>query len=472
MGLLDLLPFRRARPALPPPAVELRGLSDGSGPWSAWISPDAVTPEVAIRTTAILACVRFLAQSVASMPLRVIRTTPDGRKSNAVDLPCYSVLTDTPNSTQSLYEWIESTIYHTALWGNAYSRIVPSVTGGFCSALELLHPSRMKPGRMSDGSIGYRYLYPQGAGPQGQTGWVQFAQDEILHCRWLSDNGIEGLTPSTLCATSVALARELDISARAFWQNGARPDIVIETEETLNQPAIDAFRDQWRQIYGGSRNRGGAAILPKKAKLQTIDSNSNEASEFSQLRRDVTAECATIFGVPGSLVGVREAMKYATTEQEHLSAQVWCLLPWEKRLEGAINRTILTPRSGPQYVGCKAKVDNRGLLRGDSAARAALYDTMAKWGSLRPSEIRDLEDFPELDDPASKETYIQSGFVPLREAADASLSEAQVSSLLAVLAAVSAGTLAAPAAAAVIAAAYPTLSDSAATIVAGARGTT
>jgi len=325
---------------------------------------------------------------------------------------------------------------------------------------------------MSDGSIGYRYLYPTGAGPNGQTGWVNFTQDEILHVRWISDNGIKGLVPSTLCNTSVALARELDIAARAFWSNGARPDIVIETEETLNQPAIDAFRAQWREIYGGSRNRGGAAILPKKAKLQTIDSNSNEASEFSQLRRDVTAECATIYGVPGSLVGVREAMKYATTEQEHLSAQVWCLLPWEKRLEGAVNRTILTPRSGPAYVGCKLKIDNRGLLRGDSAARGALYDVLAKWGALTPAEMRDLEDFPELDEPAASETYIQSGFVPLREAADASLSESQVSSLLAVLAAVSAGSLAAPAAEAVIAAAYPTLSDSAATIVAGARGTT
>lgn len=473
MGLFDLLPFARSRPRPQPEAIELRGLSDGSGPWSAWISPDSVTPEVAIRTTAILACVRFLAQSIASMPIRLIRTTPDGRKSAAVDLPCYSVLTESPNATQCLYEWIESTIYHTALYGNGYSRIVSAADGvGFCSALELLHPSRMKARRMSDGSIGYQYLYPQGAGPQGQTGLMSFNQDQILHVRWLSDNGIVGLVPSALCSTSVALARELDLSARAFWQNGARPDIVIETDETLNQQAIDAFRDQWRQIYGGSRNRGGAAILPKKASLKTIESNSNEASEFSQLRRDVTAECATIYGVPGSLVGVREAMKYATTEQEYLNAQVWCLLPWEKRLEGAINRTILTPRSGAQYVGVKAKSDNRGLLRGDSAARAALYDTMAKWGALRPSEIRDLEDFPELEDPASNETYIQSGFVPLREAADASLSEAQVSSLLAVLAAVSAGTLAAPAAVAVIAAAYPTLSESAAGIVAGARGTT
>ena len=471
MGLFDLIPFLRARPAPAPPAVELRGLSDGSGPWSTFISPDAVTPEVAIRTTAILSCVRFLAQSVATMPARVIRTTPDGRKSAATDLPCYSVLTERPNSRQSLYEWTESTIYHTALWGNAYSRIVPDISGGFCSSLDLLHPSRMKPGLMSDGSIGYRYLYPQGAGPNGQTGWVDFGQNEILHVRWISDNGVLGLTPSTLCATSVALARELDIAARAFWSNGARPDIVIETDETLNQPAIDAFRDQWRQIYGGSRNRGGAAILPKKSKLVAIESNSNEASEFSQLRRDVTAECSTIYGVPGSLVGVREAMKYATTEQEHLSAQVWCLTPWEMRLEGAVNRTILSPVvSGPQYAGCKYKVDNRGLMRGDSAARGALYDVLAKWGAITPAEMRDLEDFPELDEPAARETYIQSGFVPLREAADSSLSESQVSSLLAVLAAVSAGTLAAPAATAIIAAAYPTLSGSAASIVSGAKG--
>lgn len=470
MGLLDLIPFRRAAPPTPRPAVELRGLSDGSGPWSAAIRADAVTPEVAIRTTAILACVRFLAQSIASMPLRVIRTTPDGRKAAAVDLPCYGVLTDAPNGWQSLYEWVETTIYHVALWGNAYSRIVPSITGGFCSALEPLHPSRMQVRRMSDGTVGYRYLYPQGAGPNGETGWVEFGQDEILHVRWLSDNGIVGMVPSSLCATSVALARQLDLAATSFWSNGARPDIVIETEETLNEDAIRKFRAQWQEIYGGSRNRGGAAVLPKKAKLQTIDGNSNEASEFSSLRRDVTAECATVYGVPGTLVGVREAMKYSTTEQEHLSAQVWCLLPWERRLEGAINRTILTPRSGAIYVGCKAKVDNRGLLRGDSAARGALYDVLAKWGALRPSEMRDLEDFSELDEPAARETYIQSGFVPLREAADASLSEAQVSSLLAVLAAVSGGTLAAPAAEALVAAAYPTIADSAATIVAGAQG--
>lgn len=473
MGLFDRLTFRRAAPLPAAPSVELRGLSDGTGPWSAAISANAVTPEVAVRTTAILACVRFLAQSVASMPLRVIRTRPDGRKEPATDLPCYGTLTDAPNGWQSLYEWMETTVYHTALWGNGFSRIVSGVPGGFCSALEPLHPSRMTVSRMSDGTIGYRYLYPRGAGPNGETGWVPFRQDQILHTRWLSDNSIYGLVPSTLCATSVALARQLDLAATAFWANSARPDVVIETSEQLPDQAVEQFRRQWREIYGGVQGRGNAAILPRKATLRTIESNSNEASEFSQLRRDVTAEVATVYGVPGTLVGVREAMKYSTTEQEHLSAQVWCLLPWERRVEGAINRTILTPASGAIYRGVKAKVDNRGLLRGDSAARASLYDALAKWGALRPSEMRDLEDLPELEEPAATETWIQSGFVPLRVAADSSLSEAQVSTLLAILERVSAGTLAPAAAQALIGSAFPIIGpDSAATIVAGAQGVT
>ena len=468
MGILDL--FRRSAPPRPAaPSLELRGLSDGTGPWSAMIRPEAVTPEVAIRTTAILACVRFLAQSVASMPIRVVRTLPDGRKEIARNIPCYDVLTDSPNGWQSLYEWLETTIYHTSLWGNGYSRIVPSVAGGFCSALEPLHPSRMTVSRMSDGTIGYRYLFPDGTGPGGKSGWIPFAQDEILHVRWLSDNSFRGMVPSALCATSVSLARKLDQAATNFWDNSARPDVVIETSETLNDDAIRAFRNQWREIYGGPQARGNAAVLPKKATLRTIEGNSNEASEFSQLRRDVTAECATVYGVPGTLVGVREAMKYSTTEQEHLSAQVWCLLPWERRLEGAINRTILTPRSGPLYAGVKAKVDNRGLLRGDSAARGALYDVLAKWGALQPAEMRDLEDFPEIDDPAAKKTYIQSGFVPLGVAADTSLTDGSVTTILAILSAVSAGSLAAPAAEALIAASFPQIDPAAASsIVSGA----
>jgi hypothetical protein len=105
--------------------------------------------------------------------------------------------------------------------------------------------------------------------------------------------------------------------------------------------------------------------------------------------------------------------RYSNVEQEFLTAQVFCLLPWQRRIEGAIDRSILNTYG----LDCYAKIDNRGLLRADTAARTALYQSMFNMGSITPNEIRDLEDLPLLDDAAADKTYMQLGFAPLDVAA-------------------------------------------------------
>lgn len=436
MGILDTLLRRRQRPTASNryagESFELRGASmDG---WNQFISPDAITPEVAIRVTSILACVRFIAQGVASMPIRILRELPNGDLQPATDLPCYRTLTRVPNGWQSPYEYRETTVYHTALYGNAYSRIVPSVTGGgFCSALHPMHPTRIRVHRMNDGTLGYRYIKPDGT-------TEELTQDKVVHYRWLSDNSYAGMVPSDLCATSLALARKLDQAATAWWDNSARPDVVIETSETVNDEAIRTFRQMWREIYGGPRSRGSVAILPKKSTLRTIESNAAEASQYSELRRDLALEVANVYGVPGSLVGIREVKSYNTTEQEHLSAQVWCLLPWECRFEGAWDRCLLN-HDDPLFRNVHAKFDDTARLRADTETRAKLYDTLAKWGAIRPNEMRAMEDLPRLDDPAADKTYIQSGFTTIENAADTSMTDGQLAQLVSILTSVASGEL-------------------------------
>ena len=163
-----------------------------------------------------------------------------------------------------------------------------------------------------------------------------------------------------------------------------------------------------------------------------------------------------------------------------------------------------------------AKFDNRGLLRGDTASRVSLYQSMFNMGALAPNELRDLEDFDLLEDPAANQTYMQLGFSTLAAAAaqagaaggeptpaadeaapvepqpaeqqpaeqqpvaDAqavggvdlqatALNGAQVTALLQVLSQVSAGALENDAAVALITSAFPTVSaDLARQMVAGA----
>jgi HK97 family phage portal protein len=401
---------RKPRTAAKKPPAQQRASWIDVGGGGLPIFTDGVNPETAIRVTAILAVVRFLAQSVASMPAHVVRTLPNGRKIRAADVPAAYALTRRPNSWQSVYEFIELLVYHAALHGNGYARVIPGERG-FASELRPWHPTRTRVERLSDYSVRYHHLEQDG-------GWRKYPQEEVIHVRWLSDNGLVGLPPSELCATSVSLARKLDTAAASFWDNSARPDLVFETAERIPDEAIENLRRQMRDVYGGAKNRGSAAILPKKMQVKTIDGNSNEASQFMELRDAIVADVARAWGVPSTLIGDSKMARYSNVEQEFLTAQVFCLLPWQRRLEGAIDRTVLWPY---QERGDEVhyKLDNRGLLRGDTASRVQLYQSMFNLGAITPNEVRDLEDFELLEDPAADQTFMQLGFSTLENAAAA-----------------------------------------------------
>lgn len=396
-------PAGRSRKASPKNNYSMRSLDQFSP--VLWNNSNSVTAETAIRVTAILACVRFIAQSIASMPLHIFRTMPDRRKQLASDLPVYGVLCKRPNGWMSQYEWLEIMGHHTALYGNGYSRIVPG-DRGFCSELIPLHPSRMTVKRLSDGSLSYVYLTEQNQ-------LKPYGQDEILHFRWLSDNGYTGMMPAELCATSVQLARKLDTAASAYWDNSGRPDVVLETAESIPQEAVEQLRRQWRDTFAGAKNKGKTAVLPRKVTAKTLVGNSAESAQMMDLRASIVSECARAFGVPSTLVGDVAMAKYSNVEQEYLSAQVFCLLPWQRRFEGAIDRSILSTYGDAVY----AKLDSRGLLRGDSVARAQYYQTLFNLAAISPNEIRSLEDLDLLEDPAADLTYMQLGFAPLHVAA-------------------------------------------------------
>ena len=365
---------------------------------------DRLTAQTAVRVTAILACLRFIAQSVACMPIEIMHTG-DRRKRPAKELPCYPVLTRQPNGWQSSYSWLEQMVFHTGLYGNGYSRIVAGPRG-FCSQLIPLHPSRMITRRLSDNSL--EYIYQDAYGRQ-----ETYDQGEIVHFRWLSDNGYLGQMPADLCGTSVSLARKLDIAASAFWDNSARPDTVLETSEKIPEEGMQALRNGWRDAYGGPRNRGKVAVLPKHVTAKVLDGNSLESSQYMQQRAAIVGEIARIYGVPSTLIGDTGAMKWSTVEQEFISAQVFCLLPWQHRIESAIDISILS-NYGPDIY---SKLDNRGLLRADTAGRASLYQTLFNMGAITPNEIREYEDLPLIDDPAADQTYLQLGFSTLKAAA-------------------------------------------------------
>ena len=97
------------------------------------------------------------------------------------------------------------------------------------------------------------------------------------------------------------------------------------------------------------------------------------------------------FRVPPWMVGhTDKGSNWGTgLEQQMIGFLVFTLGPWLKRIEQSISKDQLSPAERQRFY---PKFAVEGLLRADSAARAAFYAAMVNNGILTRDEVRELED--------------------------------------------------------------------------------
>ena len=149
-------------------------------------------PIMALQVSAFLACIRVLAEGVAQLPFHLLRSNPDGTKERATDHPLYAVLHDRPNAWQSSYEFRESLVAHTASWGNGFARKVYA-SNGQIAELWPMHPAHVDVVRLENNALSYVHREP---GFETKT----YREDQVVHVRFLSDNGYMGMVPLSLSA--------------------------------------------------------------------------------------------------------------------------------------------------------------------------------------------------------------------------------------------------------------------------------
>ena len=336
-----------------------------------------ITPDNSLRSTVVLACCRILGESVASLPLNLFRKLKDGGKEIADDVPLYGLLHDAPNSWQTSYEWREQMMLHCCLWGQAFSYLKPGELGAVSEIIPL-HPSRMTVERLPTGRL--RYQYSEEAGKV-----TTFSQDQIMHLRWLSDDGVNGMIPTELASDAIALSRACEIHGSSFFGNGARPGIVLETEQVLEQSAAHALRDNWERMHRGADNANRTAVLMGGLKAHEINSSHTD-SQFIETRRMQIEECCRIFRIPPHLVGDLTRSSFSNIEQQSIDFLNQTLNPWLMRIQAVIGRDVIS--DSPEYF---VEFDPRGMLRGDVAARASYMNTVWNLGVASINEIRDWE---------------------------------------------------------------------------------
>jgi HK97 family phage portal protein len=359
----------------------------------------SVSPETALECTAVLACVRVLSESLASLPFNVYRRLPGGGKEIAEEQHLHEVIAYQPNSWMTGFEFRELMQSWLLLWGNAYAYIKGGKNGAVTELIPL-HPSRMEVKRLTNGKLRYYYREPATL-IQPTPDPTEYRQDEIFHLRWLSSDGVTGFIPTSLSRDAIGLARATELHSGSFFGHGAQVGTYIETDQPHKPEVLARFKDQWNDAHQGPDKAYKTVVMPFGFHRKQVEVR-NDTAQLVETRRFQLAEVARCYRVPQYLIGDLSDVRHSTVEQQAIDFVTFSLLPWCRRWEMACRRDLVV--DDKQYF---CQFDLNSLMAGDYAARSQFIREMANLGALDIDEIRAQIGYNPLPGGVGKKRFIQ-----------------------------------------------------------------
>lgn len=362
-----------------------------------------VNERTAMQTTAVYACVRILAEAVASLPLHVYEYQDDGGKKLVHDHPLYYLLHDEPNPEMTSFVFRETLMSHLLIWGNAYAQVIRDGAGRVLGLYPLL-PDKMEVQRDDRGNIYYVYSRNSDENPMfKEYGNIKLKAEDVLHIPGLGFDGLIGYSPIAMAKNAVGMTLACEEYGASFFANGANPGGVLEHPGVLKDPS--KVRESWNSVYRGVNNAHKIAVLEEGMKYQQIGIPPEEA-QFLETRKFQINEIARLYRIPPHMVGDLDKSSFSNIEQQSLEFVKYTLDPWVIRWEQSLQRSLLLPGEKGKYF-IKLNVD--GLLRGDYQSRMNGYAVGRQNGWFSANDIREMENMNPIPDEEGGNLYLING---------------------------------------------------------------
>jgi HK97 family phage portal protein len=338
-----------------------------------------VTELSAMRASAVFACVRVLAETVASLPLITYQKT-DAGKDRASNHPVYKLLKDRPNPEITSYTWRNMAMAHMNLWGESFAKIDFN-NAGYPSEIWPLLPSKMDIRRnMKTLELEYLYTKPDG-------GLALFAPWEILHLKMMTLDGVRGISPIGMAKEAIGLSLAQEEFGARFYGNGTNMGGFFKTPNKLSEPAHKRLKKNLEEQYTGLTKSHKIAILEEGLDFIKLGIPPNEA-QFLESRKFQLNEICRMFRVQSHLVNDLDRSTNNNIEQQSLEFIIYTIRPWLVNIEQEYNYKLFTPAEQNSYF-TEHLVD--GILRGDLESRYRAYQTGRLGGWLSVNKILEKE---------------------------------------------------------------------------------
>ena len=356
-----------------------------------------VTAETALQVATVIRCVDVVAKNIATLPLHLYRTTDKGAE-KAKDLFLYSMLHFLPNKETTAYEFWTMYLYNLMLTPAAYAFIARDGYGNPVALYNL--PSKycqMKRNKES----GERYvLYRNG---EIET---RIYPENLMYTPNARLSDVDNpLDPIVLASKVLRLTSNLNTFADNYFANGTQSSGVVTLTAAATEPIFKQFKKDFTEAYTGVKNSSKILFLNGNSKFEKLTNNPNDSQALESRQAQIYEMCR-VMGVTPFKVFEYGRATYNNMEQVNIEFVQETVDPMVVKIEQTITRDLIFPWLRSSLY---PKFNLYGLLRGDTAAQTAYFNTMRQNGVMSANDIREKMDENRIPAEDGGDAYLVNG---------------------------------------------------------------
>ena len=391
MKLLDKLfgrsPEAKSRPRASAEGITFQGLDDPA--LLEFIRNGQTTSaNRMVRNMAALRSLSLISNGLGMLPISLYEA--GSNKKVMREHQAHKLIRVKPNPWQTPMEFKSQMQLLLETEGNAYARIIRSGT-------RPIHLIPFEKGRVQaklGGNYRMQYTCTTENGNQ-----LTLDQEEILHIREISFDGVLGLSKRQLSEDVFELAASAQRAAVNVFKTGVMAGGSIEVQNALSDRAFDRMKQSLNDEYSGAENMAKWMILEEGAKANQFSSTAKDGQQIENRNHQIE-EVARLYGVPRPLLMMDDTSWGSGIEQLAIFFVQFTMAPRFVCWEQALARSLLTDREGETLY---FKTNERALLRGTLKDQADYFAKALGSGGHQPwhtaNEIRDLAEYPADSDP-------------------------------------------------------------------------
>lgn len=390
-------------------------------------SGEIVNHRTSLQTATVWACVNLISQQIAINPLFMYQYDGKGNRDLATGHDYFELVNSQPNPYQDAIAFRTAVEMSRLLTGNGYIEIQRD-NGGRVVALWHRNSEYTEPfWQAHPPSLnGVRLAYKTTDTPDRQVRIIPY--ENVIHLMGMTLNGWTGVSVIHHHAQTIGKRIAMDKYSSRFFANNATPSGILTMLNKVKPEDKPKMRSDWEsQQLGGNTHR--INILDQGTTFAPITINQAD-SQFLESSNATAEDIASIFGVPGYVVGLLSKSVKANVEQQNQDLYNLCLRPIMAKYEKAYSNKLFNNRgrSAGRYV---VKFDMFDFLHPDSASLMVSNQSSIQNGVMSPNEARATLGLNSLG-PVGDEHYIQLNMQTLELANSTAASQEKPDTELAV----------------------------------------